>query len=296
MQGVDSCEPSSRPGFAVRPSETIPGSNFVIPADMVVKALGQEPLLELVAALPDLKCGDQGRTVVSVPPARPASPSCSPAAIVSEPAARSSRPSRTARLRPGGSTRRRRLLKPGKRSRRRADSEGDMTDLSIEFCGVKVRQSFLAGLGTADQLRISGSSRFEAGWGGAVWKTLAGEPIVNVSSPRRRHRLRRPKVMGLNNIELITDRPLEVNLEGDLSGQERFPRSGTFRVADGRVEAGGMARDHQEDTGRRADGIELNFGCPHGMSGTRHGLGGGPGSGLRVHDHRVGQDRSRPFR
>jgi dihydropyrimidine dehydrogenase (NAD+) subunit PreT len=39
---------------------TIPGSNFVIPADMIVKALGQEPLLDLMDALPGLK-HDRGR-------------------------------------------------------------------------------------------------------------------------------------------------------------------------------------------------------------------------------------------
>ncbi len=38
----------------------VPGSNFVLSADMVVKALGQEPLLDLLAALPDLRC-ERGR-------------------------------------------------------------------------------------------------------------------------------------------------------------------------------------------------------------------------------------------
>jgi dihydropyrimidine dehydrogenase (NAD+) subunit PreT len=42
---------------------TVPGSNFVIAADMVVKALGQEPLYDLVAALPDLKT-DGGKILV----------------------------------------------------------------------------------------------------------------------------------------------------------------------------------------------------------------------------------------
>ena len=37
------------------PVNAIPGSHFIIEADMVVKALGQEPLLELLKALPDLK-------------------------------------------------------------------------------------------------------------------------------------------------------------------------------------------------------------------------------------------------
>jgi dihydropyrimidine dehydrogenase (NAD+) subunit PreT len=41
----------------------IPGSEFVIEADMIVKALGQEPLLDLLDALPGLK-HDRGRIVV----------------------------------------------------------------------------------------------------------------------------------------------------------------------------------------------------------------------------------------
>jgi len=52
-------EPDSRSGRV----HTIPGSNFVISADMVVKALGQEPLMDLVAALPDLNT-EKGRILV----------------------------------------------------------------------------------------------------------------------------------------------------------------------------------------------------------------------------------------
>ncbi len=37
------------------PLHVVPGANFVLHADMIVKALGQEPLLELLKALPDLK-------------------------------------------------------------------------------------------------------------------------------------------------------------------------------------------------------------------------------------------------
>jgi glutamate synthase (NADPH/NADH) small chain len=51
--------PDSRSGGV----KTLAGSNFVIAADMVVKALGQEPLIDLVSVLPELKCG-QGKIVV----------------------------------------------------------------------------------------------------------------------------------------------------------------------------------------------------------------------------------------
>jgi dihydropyrimidine dehydrogenase (NAD+) subunit PreT len=51
--------PDSRAGRV----KTVPGSSFVIAADMVVKALGQEPLLDLLAALPQLRC-DKGKIMV----------------------------------------------------------------------------------------------------------------------------------------------------------------------------------------------------------------------------------------
>lgn len=44
-------DPTQRDG----PLQIIPGSNFTKPADMVIKALGQQPLLELLQALPGLR-------------------------------------------------------------------------------------------------------------------------------------------------------------------------------------------------------------------------------------------------
>src|SRR5687768_13876271 len=51
---------------------------------------------------------------------------------------------------------------------------------------------------------------FDAGWGGAVWKTL-GTPIQNVSSRFGATHYKNTRAIGFNNIELITDRPLDVN-------------------------------------------------------------------------------------
>src|SRR5215207_3668946 len=99
-----------------------------------------------------------------------------------------------------------------------------MADLSVDFCGIKSPNPFwLASApptNTGDQVMRA----FDHGWGGAVWKTL-GVPIKNVSSrfaaidygPRR--------MMGLNNIELITDRPLEVNFREISEVKKRYPRN-----------------------------------------------------------------------
>src|SRR5208283_5303219 len=52
-----------KPGSRESPIQPIPGSRFVVPADMIVKALGQAPLLDLLKALPGLKI-DRGKVAV----------------------------------------------------------------------------------------------------------------------------------------------------------------------------------------------------------------------------------------
>src|ERR1700752_2606409 len=63
---------------------------------------------------------------------------------------------------------------------------------------------------------------FDACWGGAVWKTL-GDPIVNVSSRYSSVDWNGQRMMGLNNIELISDRPIEVNLREITQVKQRYP-------------------------------------------------------------------------
>ena len=115
---------------------------------------------------------------------------------------------------------------------------------------------------------------------GAAWcgKTLGedGPPLVNVNGPRYGawHAGDR-RLMGLNNIELITDRPLSVNLE-EIT-QVKRDWSDRAVVVSLMVPCEEQAwRDillRVEDTG--ADGVELNFGCPHGMS--ERGMGAAVG-------------------
>jgi dihydropyrimidine dehydrogenase (NAD+) subunit PreA len=113
---------------------------------------------------------------------------------------------------------------------------------------------------------------------GAVWKTLgeAGPPIVNVSGPRygALHSNER-RVIGFNNIELITDRPLETNLEEIRQVKRDWPdRALVVSVMlPMNAEAWAKYLPMVEDTG--CDGIELNFGCPHGMS--ERGMGSAVG-------------------
>jgi dihydropyrimidine dehydrogenase (NAD+) subunit PreA len=111
-----------------------------------------------------------------------------------------------------------------------------------------------------------------------VWKTLGSEgpPIVNVNGPRygaiwgadRR-------LLGLNNIELITDRPLEVNLR-EIKSVKRKWRDRALVISLMVPCEESYWKDilkQIEDT--EADGVELNFGCPHGMA--ERGMGSAVG-------------------
>jgi dihydropyrimidine dehydrogenase (NAD+) subunit PreA len=81
--------------------------------------------------------------------------------------------------------------------------------------------------------------------------------------------------MGFNNIELISDRPIEVNLREIAEVKKRYPKH--LVIASLMVES---KREAWHDIVRRAedagsDALELNFGCPHGMS--ERGMGAAVG-------------------
>ncbi|MDX7949906.1 NAD-dependent dihydropyrimidine dehydrogenase subunit PreA [Lichenihabitans sp. Uapishka_5] len=153
-----------------------------------------------------------------------------------------------------------------------------MASLATDFLGIKSPNPFWLASAPPTDRYINVTRAFRAGWGGVVWKTLGedGPPVVNVSGPRygaiygsdRR-------LIGLNNIELITDRPLQVNLQEIKQVKREWPDRAMVVSIMVPCEEESWRRilPLVEDTG--ADGIELNFGCPHGMS--ERGMGSAVG-------------------
>jgi len=148
-------------------------------------------------------------------------------------------------------------------------------DLSVKFAG-KIYSPNPFWLASAPPTNCGEQvmRAFDAGWGGAVWKTL-GDPIVNVSSRYSSVDWNGQRMMGLNNIELITDRPLEVNLREISEVKKRYPKRAVIAslMVESKREAWHKIVQQTEDAG--ADGLELNFGCPHGMS--ERGMGSAVG-------------------
>jgi dihydropyrimidine dehydrogenase (NAD+) subunit PreA len=150
-----------------------------------------------------------------------------------------------------------------------------MADLTTVFAGgIRCPNPFWLASGPPANCGEQVMRAFDAGWGGAVWKTL-GEPIVNVSSRYSSVDWNRQRMMGLNNIELITDRPLDVNLREISEVKKRYPAHAVIAslMVESKPEAWRQIVRQAEDAG--ADGLELNFGCPHGMS--ERGMGSAVG-------------------
>ncbi|KAB2880600.1 NAD-dependent dihydropyrimidine dehydrogenase subunit PreA [bacterium] len=138
-----------------------------------------------------------------------------------------------------------------------------MPDLSVNFAGIKSPNPFWLASAPPTNSGYQVMKAFDAGWGGAVWKTL-GIPIVNVSSRYGALNYRDTRMMGFNNIELISDRPLIDNLREIEEVKKHFPDHAVIAslMVQSREEWHQIVKD-VENAG--ADGVELNFGCPHGM-------------------------------
>ena len=153
-----------------------------------------------------------------------------------------------------------------------------MADLTTDFLGIKSPNPFWLASAPPTDKEYNVRRAFEAGWGGVVWKTLGAEgpPVVNVNGPRYGviHGPDR-RVLGLNNIELITDRPLGVNLEEITRVKKDYQNHAVIVsiMVPCEEQAWKDILPKVEATG--ADGIELNFGCPHGMS--ERGMGAAVG-------------------
>ena len=153
-----------------------------------------------------------------------------------------------------------------------------MANLHTTFAGIASPNPFWLASAPPTDKAYNVNRAFEAGWGGVVWKTLgeAGPPIVNVSGPRYGALLTPDRrMMGFNNIELITDRDLQLNLDEIAQVKRDWPdRAMVVSLMVPCEEQSWKAiLPRVADTG--ADGIELNFGCPHGMS--ERGMGAAVG-------------------
>jgi dihydropyrimidine dehydrogenase (NAD+) subunit PreA len=151
-----------------------------------------------------------------------------------------------------------------------------MADLRCEIAGVKAPNPFWLASAPPTDKEYNVVRALKAGWGGVVWKTLGEDPpVVNTTSRYGAVQYRGTRMAGFNNIELITDRPLEVNLQEIKRVKRLFPDRAIIvsLMVPCTEESWQAILARVEET--ECDGVELNFGCPHGMS--ERGMGSAVG-------------------
>jgi len=148
-------------------------------------------------------------------------------------------------------------------------------DLSVDFCGLNFKNPFLLSSSPVSNSAEMVARSFEAGWSGVVFKTLNSDrlPITHPSPRMHCVHYGSKREMAVQNVEMISDRPLRDNLAEFLYLKKNYPDypiiasiMGFFE--DEWVYLAKMAEDNGVDM------LELNFSCPHMcIEGAGHKIG-----------------------
>ena len=259
--------------FVPQNAVDVPGSEFAIPADIVVEAIGTGFSAELTAMLSGLE-SEKGR------------PRTDPKTMrLSDP-----------RVFGGGD-----LVAPGKTvagsvldgkraataiaeafplRRTVAMPKAPRPSLEIDFCGVHCVNPFFLSSSPVGNTAEMVARAFDAGWGGAVYKTLNLESDFEVVDPTPRLNALHngnDRFIGLQNMEQISERPLADNLEDIAWLKKQYPDRVLVASIMGYSDEGWIELATRSEAAG-ADMLELNVSCPQMAC---------EGAG-----HRVGQDNA----
>eukprot|EP00873_Tetraselmis_striata_P013339 jgi/Tetstr1/433603/TSEL_022868.t1 len=146
--------------------------------------------------------------------------------------------------------------------------------LAVEVDGLKMPNPFVIGSGPPGTNYVVMKKAFDEGWGGVIAKTVSldSSKVINVTPRYAKLKGSDNKVLGWENIELISDRPLEVMLDEFKRLKQEYPdrmliasimeeyNQGAWEELIGRCEEVGV------------DAFEVNFSCPHGMPERKMGM------------------------
>ncbi len=149
--------------------------------------------------------------------------------------------------------------------------------LEVEFCGVKSGNPFWLSSSPVGNTYEMCARAMDIGWGGVVYKTVGLDYEVTITHPSPRlnaHNRWREKVVGLQNVEQISDRPTDANFADLARLKKDYPHNAIVASIMGLTHA-----DDWKDLAKRAqdagaDLIECNFSCPQmTVEGTGHKVG-----------------------
>ncbi len=139
-------------------------------------------------------------------------------------------------------------------------------DLSVRVCGVDFKNPFILSSGppTADADLIKRG--FEAGWGGAVTKTIVARDVeIRNVSPRLAVMKVGKRIIAMENVELVTTRKIDEWLVDIRKLKSEFPDHVVIGSIMSTFDERGWKSIADEVQSAEPDVLELNLSCPHGM-------------------------------
>ncbi|CAL0323930.1 unnamed protein product [Lupinus luteus] len=146
-------------------------------------------------------------------------------------------------------------------------------DLSVTVNGLHMPNPFVIGSGPPGTNYTVMKRAFDEGWGAVIAKTVSLDAAKVINVTPRYARLRaggkngsaKGEIIGWENIELISDRPLETMLKEFKQLKEEYPDR--ILIASIMEEYNKAAWEELIDRVEQSgvDALEINFSCPHGM-------------------------------
>lgn len=144
-----------------------------------------------------------------------------------------------------------------------------MTDLSIEVNGIRFPNPFVLASGPPGTNGKVIKRSFELGWGGIVCKTLSLDHAAVHNTVPRYGKMRdeddRKKVIGFQNIELISDRPFDLWLEELADCKQAYPDHVLIASIMEELNEERWIEIVERTQATGVDALELNLSCPHGL-------------------------------
>jgi len=142
-----------------------------------------------------------------------------------------------------------------------------MSTLVTTVDGLTLPNPFVIGSGPpGTNLNVIGKA-FKEGWGAVIAKTISldASKVVNVTPRYAKLHSATGEIIGWENIELISDRPLKLWIEEFKKCKDQFPKGVLIAsiMEEYRKDAWIEIVEKCQDAG--VDGFELNFSCPHGL-------------------------------
>ncbi len=141
-----------------------------------------------------------------------------------------------------------------------------MATLRTSVLGIEFENPFLLASAPPTALIESIEKAFALGWGGAVIKTITPDDLEMIeASPRYAVMREKNKVIGFQNIELLSHHTVKYWCDGIRYLKEKYPEKVVIASIMAPTEKTEWQKLVKILNDTPADAFELNFSCPHGM-------------------------------